>query len=389
MVLQSATYCRDVTPLTPLLSNLDSLIGLARYDGIDVRPTLLRVLTDLYVQKPTHSAEEEQHYTELALRLIEAVDIITRKTVADRLVKYPAAPLAVLRRLACDIAEFAKLEMQKRANEPAIPHDPRSTVTASAIMRLRPPTRTVPTPACALFASSAPTSMVSHGNPVVHANAQPLAGERHANARDVEQRDVGERDIGERDIGEVFYAATPEKRRIILLETEISATAPAIAAQAPPRAIAGRLEAAALGGRPDIFINELEQALNLSRASAQRIVNDTSGEPMAVAAKALAMPIEVFQRIVLFINPAIGRSIERVYSLSALYEELPADAALRLVAIWRRHADAPSAPAAVRRHQPVLWDDERRGAREAASPAPRRHGTASQHFSVGGRQRTT
>ena len=384
MVLQSATYCRDVTPLTPLLSNLDSLIGLARYDGIDVRPTLLRVLTDLYVQKPTHSAEEEQHYTELALRLIEAVDIITRKTVADRLVKYPAAPLAVLRRLACDIAEFAKLEIQKRANEPAIPHDPPSTVTASAITRLRPPTRTVPTPACALFASSAPTGMVSHGKPVVHANAQPSAGERHANARD-----VGERDVGERDIGEVFYAATPEKRRIILLETEISATAPAIAAQAPPREIAGRLEAAALGGRPDIFINELEQALNLSRASAQRIVNDTSGEPMVVAAKALAMPIDVFQRIVLFINPAIGRSIERVYSLSALYEELPADAALRLVAVWRRRADAPSAPAAVRRHQPVLWDDEHRSAREAASPAPRRQGTPSQQFSVGGRQRTT
>ena len=384
MVLQSATYCRDVTPLTPLLSNLDSLIGLARYDGIDVRPTLLRVLTDLYVQKPTHSAEEEQHYSELALRLIEAVDIITRKTVADRLVRYPAAPLAVLRRLACDIAEFAKLEMQKRANEPAIPHDPRSTITASAITRLRPPTRTVPTPASALFASSAPTGMVSHGKPVVHANAQPLAAERHANAPDVKQCDVGERDIGE-----IFYAATPEKRRIILLETEISATAPAIAAQAPPREITGRLEAAALGGRPDIFINELEQALNLSRASAQRIVNDTSGEPMAVAAKALAMPIEVFQRIVLFINPAIGRSIERVYSLSALYEELPAAAALRLVAVWRRRADAASAPAAVRRHQPVLWDDERRSAREAASPAPRRHGTPSQHFSVGGRQRTT
>jgi hypothetical protein len=365
--------------LTPLLSNLDSLIGLARYDGIDVRPTLLRVLTDLYVQKSTHSAEEEQHYTELALRLIEAVDIITRKTVADRLVRYPAAPLAVLRRLACDIAEFAKLEMQKRANEPATPHDPRSTIAAPAITRLRPPTRTVTTPASALFAPTAPTGMAWGGKPVGHATAQPLAGERPASARDVEQRDVGE----------LFYAATPEKRRIILLETEISATAPAIAAHPLRRETTGRLEAAALGGRPDIFIHELEQALDLSRTGAQRIVNDTSGEPMAVAAKALAMPIEVFQRILLFLNPAIGRSIERIYSLSALYEELPADAALRLVAVWRRRADAPSAPAAVRRHQPVLWDDERRGVREAASPAPRRLGTPNQHFSVGGRHRTT
>ncbi|HYP10212.1 MAG TPA: DUF2336 domain-containing protein, partial [Xanthobacteraceae bacterium] len=34
-----------------------------------MRPTLLRVLTELYVQRPTHTADEEHHYTELALRL--------------------------------------------------------------------------------------------------------------------------------------------------------------------------------------------------------------------------------------------------------------------------------------------------------------------------------
>ena len=47
---------------------LDSLVDLACRDGVDIRPTLLRVLTDLYVQKPAHSAEEETQYVELALR---------------------------------------------------------------------------------------------------------------------------------------------------------------------------------------------------------------------------------------------------------------------------------------------------------------------------------
>ena len=37
-----------------------------------MRSALLRVLTDLYVQKPKHTADEERHYTELALRLIES-----------------------------------------------------------------------------------------------------------------------------------------------------------------------------------------------------------------------------------------------------------------------------------------------------------------------------
>ncbi|MEI9803915.1 MAG: hypothetical protein WDN48_04915 [Pseudolabrys sp.] len=38
---------------------LDGLLDLACRDGVEIRPTLLRVLTDLYVQKPTHSAAEK------------------------------------------------------------------------------------------------------------------------------------------------------------------------------------------------------------------------------------------------------------------------------------------------------------------------------------------
>src|ERR1700751_2337322 len=87
---------------------LDSLVYLARRDGVDIRPTLMRVLTDLYVQKPVHTAEEERHYTELALRLIDAVDVTTRATAARKLAAYPNAPLAVVRRLARDVIEVAE-----------------------------------------------------------------------------------------------------------------------------------------------------------------------------------------------------------------------------------------------------------------------------------------
>ena len=43
-----------VSAVFPKLEGLDSL---ARRDGVDIRPTLLRVLTDLYVQKPAHTSE--------------------------------------------------------------------------------------------------------------------------------------------------------------------------------------------------------------------------------------------------------------------------------------------------------------------------------------------
>src|SRR5450756_1547725 len=79
---------------------LDGLVDLACRDGVDIRPTLLRVLTDLYVQKPTHSADEETQYVELALGLIEAADAPTRAAVVVSLSAYRAAPVAILRKLA-------------------------------------------------------------------------------------------------------------------------------------------------------------------------------------------------------------------------------------------------------------------------------------------------
>ena len=85
--------------MPPARVPLDSLVDLACRDGVDIRPTLLRVLTDLYVQKTAHSAEEETQYVELALGLIDAVDEQTRSAVTAILSTYPAAPRAVLLKL--------------------------------------------------------------------------------------------------------------------------------------------------------------------------------------------------------------------------------------------------------------------------------------------------
>ena len=81
------------------LASLESLVGLRWHDGPDVRPVLLRVLTDLYTQKQSHNADEEQQYVELSLRLLDAVDTSVRNDIARRLAAYGGAPMAVLRRL--------------------------------------------------------------------------------------------------------------------------------------------------------------------------------------------------------------------------------------------------------------------------------------------------
>ncbi|MGN6463623.1 MAG: DUF2336 domain-containing protein, partial [Pseudolabrys sp.] len=79
----------------PTPPGLESLVDLACRDGVDIRPTLLRVLTDLYVQKDVHTSEEEHHYVALAQRLIETVDEATRTQVVVRLSAYPNPPQAL------------------------------------------------------------------------------------------------------------------------------------------------------------------------------------------------------------------------------------------------------------------------------------------------------
>jgi len=284
-----------------MTTSLESLVGLKWFDGPDMRPTLLRVLTDLYVQKPSHTAEEEEQYVELSLRLLDAVDLRARMEAARKLATYEGAPPAVLRRLVVDGPALIEAEIQ------------RGRVAAGP---------------------------GTGGDPASDDNLVDVACE----------------------LNELFFGASPAERRLIMINLDYSNAAQADQPSNIPGANSA-LEAAALQGRLDEFIRELERMLKVSRKHAQRIVNDLSGEPLVVAARALAMPIDILQRILLCVNPAIGHSVRRVYALTALYKDMSPASAWRLVAIWR--AASPLARTGVD-HQPLLHDS--RSVRDVAIP---------------------
>src|SRR6266436_2196187 len=84
---------------TPLFPGFDGLMTLSRREGVDIRPTLLRVLTDLYVQTIAHTEDEERQFVELTSRLIDQVDDATRAVVRARLSIYPSTPAAIMKQL--------------------------------------------------------------------------------------------------------------------------------------------------------------------------------------------------------------------------------------------------------------------------------------------------
>ncbi|MFH1340482.1 MAG: DUF2336 domain-containing protein [Pseudomonadota bacterium] len=295
----------------PFFPGFDGLMTLSRREGVDIRPTLLRVLTDLYVQTQVHSDAEARQFVELTSRLIDEVDDTTRAAVRARLSIYPATPPEVLKRLGLK-RQDPGLRVPV-ADE--IPADPAAAPT------VRPPTE---------------------------------AQMRMASNLSMQPRDAAE-------INDMFFAASASERRLILhnlAETPLRASA-RIPASRAARAVEA-LEMAAWVGDIDSFTLELGETLILPARVAAQVVGDPGGEPLACAARALDMPGPVFQRVTLFLNPEFA-SVNYVYRLSRLYDRLSERSALVMLAAWRGSTMAVTRA----KYRPALYDDERQRARAA------------------------
>ena len=302
---------------SPLFSGFDGLMTLSRREGVDIRPTLLRVLTDLYVQASTHSSEEARQFVELTSRLIDQVDDATRASVRARLAIYPGTPPEIMRKLGL------------RASPADLP------VPAAEQVLSTPPAATRPQPA----------------KPLTEAQL------RMASNLAMQPTDAAE-------ICDMFFRAGPRERASILhslADTPLKAS-PRIPAGRAARAI-GALEMAAFVADLENFTLELGETLILPARIAQQVVNDGGGEPLACAMRALGMPGPVFERVLLFLKPEIGTSVNSVYRLSRLYDRLSERAALVMLAAWRGSTMAQTRA----KYRPTLYDDERQRARTAAS----------------------
>jgi uncharacterized protein (DUF2336 family) len=301
----------------PASVSLDSLTDLGTRSGIDVRPTLLRVLTDLYVQKPTHTPEEDRQYTELALRLMEAVDVATRATVAARLATHPFAPVEVVARL-----HHSLPDEWRQSERPSETVAPRATAAAED---------TAPAPA----------------------GAQTIGPEQLTQSAAVAN-----------ELNELFLGANADERRLILLNLDVvGLPSQPLRVSRDPLACE-RLEAAALARNGREFVQHLARSLHIAPGQALRIVRDDSGEPIVIAAKTLHMPPDMLQRILLFLNPSVGHSVERVHALATLYDEMTFPAAEHMLALWQSLRPSERGHGV---HQPVHWNDETTARPRAAS----------------------
>jgi hypothetical protein len=352
------------------LANSAGLEGLLNLDrqGVDIRPTLLRVITDQYLQTAVHTQDEERQFTELALRLINETEVTTRVAVAQRLAPYPWAPHSIILRLARDEAIDVA--------EPILLH---SSVLVRADLD-----------AIAAEFGSAYVEIIARRqratNPDKDGTIEPATETAPAEEESSETVDLSTGDdysieapidTEARELCELFFAAESGERKLILTMLDYVPRVPELPCEMSRNDI-WRLESAALQHNTETVIQELERALRVSRQLARRIVHDDLGEPVVVVAKALAVPTDVLQRILLFMNPRVGQSVERVHKLAGLCGEITIDAARRLLRIWQDAEPAQSRSATRQTH----WQETVLRARQALSEISIRRSARSEQPSV-------
>jgi hypothetical protein len=360
---------------TPSL--FDGLAEVGLRGGVDMRPTLIRVLTDLYVQKLKHTEDEERHYTELALRLLDAVDAATRATVATRLARHLRPPLRVAQYLVNDLPNVAAPLRGHAVFRQALPSALPSALPVALPAALPEPQQTVePAPEIAPSIPPVPEKADTTGKSPIENAIAPVAESLVESDSESPLTGVPQtlNPAVASELNTLFFTATEEERRLILLNLHIAAPVSAGEVEiAREPMVSQKLEAAALGSYRDDLARQFALALRIPGEQAKRITRDNFGEPMVVAIKALGVPRDVFHRILMFANPAVGHSVERVQVLAALFDDLPLPAAEAMVAIWQA---LPKSERTTGRHQPVHWDDQGSHARPAAAQSRRPQATS-------------
>lgn len=147
------------------------------------------------------------------------------------------------------------------------------------------------------------------------------------------------------DQAPLFFAASPEQRRALLAAAQRAELAQPRAAQGPRRAreAIAMLEGLALSDEKDLFVAALSLALRCAESLALKIVNEPSGEALAVALAALEISRDSAMRILISGDLRSGAGFKRIGALIRLKDALSPSAAQRFIAAMAGERMAPRA----------------------------------------------
>ena len=326
-------------PFAPDLTTdaLQHLAARGLSDACGARPLLLRVLTDLFVMRPTHSPEGVQQFREIAHRVIEDASLAEIDHAASALCNHPRAPAEVLDRLAARESAGARLLLAdcRRLSLSAV----KTAATDGALEAALAVARRVDLdPATLALLAARPEIEVARalaGNESAPLNPDILPGLVARARNDAElAMQLTARAPHRHEVLPLFLTATSRQRAVMLARARQSLGEEdnlSLALEHGPLLALRRIEALALDGDREDFAAALAEACGCDEDMAGAIIADTRGEPLAIALRALGLAPEILTRIFLFVDPQISHSYRKVAALTRLSGSLSQQVARRIL----------------------------------------------------------
>jgi len=321
-----------------IYARLQGLAATAQINSAEMRPILLRVTTDMFVLHAEHTDEEIRLYEEMARRLIDDADAATLALVARKLATCSDAPTLVLNRLrakggeaAREIVQFSRQiewrELRRLAVDGA--WDVACAVAGrsdldreiAAILAARPEREI----ARALAANTLA--------PLNHEDVRLLA----LRGRDDVTLARALLNRGEITLDHLplYLTANAEQRDILFGLVRQASLAQTGRPETMPKLdenLVLRLETTALRQKRTSFALALADLLGCDALCARRIVEDETGDALALAFLAIGLPAEAAARIFLIAFPKIGQSPDIFIADMKMIATTPRRDAARIIA---------------------------------------------------------
>jgi uncharacterized protein (DUF2336 family) len=330
-----------------ILSGLDGLVALGKEGGLNMKPILLRVVTNQFVSKRQHPVADIRQYEELALQLIPQADIPSAVVVAKHLGAHPEAPPRVIEKLLDKAPEVAaalfatpiKIDGGKLAERAewgsvaeALAIAGRSNLDARTVAGLarRQETEVL----CALAANK---------DAPLDAPATSFLLQRGRTDRELGYVLLARTDLAI-DKSVLFLLANAQQRADMLAAGCNADHGARGGHKRVPQRDLDSLADLAAAQKWGLFAIELAMRLGCDPRGVQEIIRDKSGEALAVGLAALGMQPADAVRIFLSSEPGIAHSVDRIRMLTRIASDLSVNAARHLLSAMLGQSLASDAP---------------------------------------------
>lgn len=375
-----------------LLSGLPQFLAAARDGGLDSRPILLRVQTDMFVSAQSHTQASRAAFESLALAMIPTVDDETVTIVAEKLARCRDLPLRI---------RSALLDRGGGAARAVVAFIPE--MEAADIEAIAQSDDIVLVEGLAARADIEPeliSQLIARHIPVVDvalAANRGIVVERHdldqllsrASRRpDLARALLAREDL---DIGAqamLYLHASPSRRQSIRQELSRSAlltSERSTIALLDDETVSAILETARRRDEPALT-SALAAATGLPSAAITATLQDPSADLLALVLLTLGLEPEEAAIIFLSRQPALSHSVNAVFGLVEMMRQTPRRVAERIVTLalgatpvaqTGRHIPATDASIGVRQSEPALRQVRAIGPGQAHQVLDQARGTKS------------